>query len=385
MNDRHVCLIEPRPGTPARSTIDEAKLLLNAGLSVTVIAGPHAAKTLEELPEACRRIVLPSIKGRLRHFHMARAYWRQARATRADYYHSHSTVWSMLLAAFVAEWCSADYYGDFNNIIIAACDPPAEPSPADTFEHEDHWQRDRSENEQQRIDATLAIIPDDAHSALDIGCGDGRITNLLARRMHEVTGLDRASAALKLLKPNVRAMQGTAEALPLSDSSVDLVLATEVIEHLPFSVFDASLHEMQRVARKYIVLGVPFEEQLKVKDLVCPRDGRRFNVNGHLHRFKRSSLRHLFERFRLLTIEECGAPEQFYIHPVLRWIKQRLGGTWARPPFCICPECGINLCPTELRERNVIARWCDEKNQKIREKRASGRSHVLALYERVDT
>ncbi len=386
MAAKHVCIIEPLSGTPAQATIAEAKCLIDAGLRVTIVADPRVASTLDELPESCRRIILPVIKGRFARLRMARACWRESRKTRSDYYHAHSSVGSMLMAAAVAARMGGKYYGDFNNIIIAAADPPPDPdpSPADTFEHEAHWQRDRSDHEQQRIDATVEFIPEDAHSALDIGCGDGRITNHLAQRMHEVIGIDRASAALKLLKPNIRAMQGSAESLPLSGRSVDLVLASEVIEHLPDAVLAQALSEMQRVARKYIVIGVPFEEQLKAKDLVCPRDGRCFNVNGHYRRFDRASLRRLFDQFDVVKIKECGAPQQFYYHPLLRWIKQRLGGTYARPPLSFCPECAANLCPTDQPERNAIARWCDEKNQRLRKKRTLGRSHVLALYRRND-
>lgn len=382
----HTCLIEPQPGTHAEATAAEARLLLGEGHQITMVMTDRTQKALDALPDGCRRVVVVEPKGIFRRGRLMLKLYRAVLSVRADFYHAHSSLRVMMLARIAAWLRSGRYFGDFNNIMLLA---RGRPTPADgpaptTFDHAEHWQREMNENEKNRLEATLDIVPEDARSAADIGCGDGRITNRLAEKIPEVLGIDQAEAALEFLQPPVRAISGTSEKLPLEDQCVDLVIITEVIEHLPGEVLTRTLNELQRVARKYIIIGVPFEEQLATKDIICPHDHTRFNVNGHLHRFDRKRLGGLLKGFTLVRLIECGAPRRFYYHPLLRVIKQRLGGTWARLPYSICPTCSANLCPTDQRERNAISRWCDRKNAKSRERRNLGRSHVVALYERIN-
>jgi SAM-dependent methyltransferase len=293
----------------------------------------------------------------------------------------------MAVTSVIARLKRRKFFADFNNIVLMARkDGKAGSAPAGAaelrFDRADHWERELSGSEQSRVEATLRLVPAGVSSALDVGCGDGRITNLLPARVPEVTGLDPAEGALRYLKPPVRAALGSADDLPFGDRSFDLVLTTEVIEHLAPASFERALAQMQRVAARYIILGVPLDEQLATKDLVCPFDGCRFNVNGHRRSFRRGGLSRLLGSFRMVALEECGAPTRFYYHPALRWVKQRIGGTWARRPYSICPRCGRNLYATDLVERNAVARWCDTRNLAVRARRKLGRSHAVVLYER---
>ena len=43
----------------------------------------------------------------------------------------------------------------------------------------------------------------------------------------------------------------------MTDKSVDIACAFEVLEHIPFSQFDTAVGELARVARRYIVVSVP--------------------------------------------------------------------------------------------------------------------------------
>lgn len=86
---------------------------------------------------------------------------------------------------------------------------------------------------------------------LDVGCGDRPYRNLIAADQY--VGLD-VSADGDLI--------GFADALPFADQSFDVVLATEVIEHLPDAY--KGVHEMARVLRRagVLILSVPFVHEL---------------------------------------------------------------------------------------------------------------------------
>lgn len=80
------------------------------------------------------------------------------------------------------------------------------------------------------------------HSAIDVGCGDGRIAREIARRHPDrhVLGVDASSRAVGLaaaMNPDVSnlcfAVRDIASAVPKAGETFDLALAIEVLEHLP--------------------------------------------------------------------------------------------------------------------------------------------------------
>ncbi|MCK5096132.1 MAG: class I SAM-dependent methyltransferase [Candidatus Pacebacteria bacterium] len=97
---------------------------------------------------------------------------------------------------------------------------------------------------------------------LDIGCGEGVMSVLMAKKGAKVTGCD-------LSKPNIEAciayakrnyvkvefVIGDAEVVPFGDNSFDLVVSSHVLEHLPD--FDRGLQEIMRVTKKRAVIAIP--------------------------------------------------------------------------------------------------------------------------------
>ena len=72
-------------------------------------------------------------------------------------------------------------------------------------------------------------------SVLDLGCGVGYGSALLAAKAEQVYALDNSLGALTSGRQghsNIRFLQGDGAALPLRDNSIDVVVAFEVIEHL---------------------------------------------------------------------------------------------------------------------------------------------------------
>lgn len=88
--------------------------------------------------------------------------------------------------------------------------------------------------------------------ALDVGCGPGALTALLAQRLGDdaVNAIDPSPpfvAALAHRLPGVQVEQATAEHLPFADATFDLVVASLVVHFMPDPV--EGLREMARVAR----------------------------------------------------------------------------------------------------------------------------------------
>jgi ubiquinone/menaquinone biosynthesis C-methylase UbiE len=86
---------------------------------------------------------------------------------------------------------------------------------------------------------------------LEIGVGDGMVSTYLKKLGYGVTGCD----IDENLKPDVVADM---RKLPFADQSFDVVMACEVLEHIPFDDFAAALEEMKRVSRKFCIVSVPY-------------------------------------------------------------------------------------------------------------------------------
>jgi SAM-dependent methyltransferase len=67
-------------------------------------------------------------------------------------------------------------------------------------------------------------------SALDFGCGIGRLTRALARRVERVAGVDAAPSMLRLARENV---PNAAFSLTIPDQRFDLIVSLIVFQHIP--------------------------------------------------------------------------------------------------------------------------------------------------------
>ncbi len=94
---------------------------------------------------------------------------------------------------------------------------------------------------------------------IEVGCGFGRITRLLSERSGAAgcgvdISIDQLRSAVRFLGDNGASfVQGDAGFLPFKSGSADLVLASEVLMHLPPESFLNALAEMVRVAKRHVV------------------------------------------------------------------------------------------------------------------------------------
>ena len=74
------------------------------------------------------------------------------------------------------------------------------------------------------------LLPPDARRVLDLGAGTGKLTVRLVERGLDVVAVDPISEMLEVLSqslPQIPALLGTAEEIPLPDNSVDTVLVAQ--------------------------------------------------------------------------------------------------------------------------------------------------------------
>jgi SAM-dependent methyltransferase len=103
---------------------------------------------------------------------------------------------------------------------------------------------------------------------VELGCCFGFLSLRLAAEGHQVSAVDLSPGTVRLLArvaPTLglplRALTGDAAAVPLADGSADTVHAVHLLEHLPPGLDRVVLGEMLRVARRRVVVAVPFEDE----------------------------------------------------------------------------------------------------------------------------
>ncbi len=109
-----------------------------------------------------------------------------------------------------------------------------------------YWQRKRHE--------IILDFTGDSSAVLDIGCGSSRII----LDLKEAVGMDILFRKLRFLKPNhSKLVQASTFALPFKPESFDVVINSQVIEHIPED--PEIMNEMWRVLRPggTLILGTP--------------------------------------------------------------------------------------------------------------------------------
>jgi len=112
------------------------------------------------------------------------------------------------------------------------------------------------------------VRPLNVESILDVGAGEGFTLARLSREKigKKLEGIEYSKEAIDLgkkLHPEFLIKQGNIYDLPYKDNSFDLVVSTEVLEHLDNP--KVGLRELIRVAKKYILLTVPNEPWFTVQ------------------------------------------------------------------------------------------------------------------------
>lgn len=105
-----------------------------------------------------------------------------------------------------------------------------------------HWEQVNPKNifrynafVKARYDQVVSLIPKKSKRILDVGCGDGVLLSLIGRKSQAILyGIDPDPVSLTAARQKVKAkfVLGKAEKLPFKNNLFDVVVATEIIEHL---------------------------------------------------------------------------------------------------------------------------------------------------------
>jgi SAM-dependent methyltransferase len=131
---------------------------------------------------------------------------------------------------------------------------------------------------------------------VEIGAGEGRITERLVARFPEATvvGLDLPDTNLaeEWEEIDVPMFFGDATRMPFVDGSIDLVVGLEVLEHVPQP--ERALTDIARICRGTALLSVPREPIWRAGNMARGRYVRDWgNTPGHVNHWSARA----FERF----------------------------------------------------------------------------------------
>ncbi len=222
-----------------------------------------------------------------------------------------------------------------------------------------HFQNENSavfEGARARHDALIRTVARLAEggtpAVLNVGCGDGYFERQAAKRNWRVFSLDPDIKAVSRLKQaGIPACQGYMQALPFGDGRLDVVVASEVLEHLDARQGRRSLEEVRRVLRPagFLVGTVPYREDMTLNMVFCPHCRRSFHRWGHQRSFSRRQMRRELERFfpevsvqRRALVSFTGGGLPRLAKSAVRWVLGRFGAPIAAPNILFTARRGGN-------------------------------------------
>jgi SAM-dependent methyltransferase len=140
-------------------------------------------------------------------------------------------------------------------------------------------------------------------SVLDVGCGEGVLTEKWAERLGDgrIVGIDLEDPKLRAeweqrRRPNLEYRAEEATSLSFADGEFDMATAIEVLEHVPQP--EQTVAEMARVAERWLLVSVPREPVWRMTNMARGAYLRELgNTPGHLNHWSKRSFVSLLSRY----------------------------------------------------------------------------------------
>jgi len=159
--------------------------------------------------------------------------------------------------------------------------------------------------------------------ALNVGVGRGGLEDLLIKKGVVVSCLDPSESSIERIRREHgighRAQVGHSQAMPFADNQFDVVIMSEVLEHLISNDLITTLGEVRRVLKPHglFVGTVPANENLADYHVVCPKCGEAFHRWGHVQSFS-------VDRMRDVLVEHHFAVRKIYVRAFPSWRRNGL-------------------------------------------------------------
>lgn len=151
-----------------------------------------------------------------------------------------------------------------------------------------HWSKELLGTDKYRLWQVKQIIKRlNGNSFVDIGCGDGDLIKTISdlSYLKKIKGTDLSKIRLQNTRKKIKNKNGI-ELIktdiyntPFKNQEFDIVACLEVIEHV--KNIKKALRELQRIAKKYVVISVPYKEEIIQE--ICVHCGKQTPRAGHLH------------------------------------------------------------------------------------------------------
>lgn len=175
----------------------------------------------------------------------------------------------------------------------------------------------------EKLDIMLSVLDiQRSNLVVDLGCGSGNATFMIASRAKRVIGLDISDSALRFCNKrkgkngfdNVEFRKIKKDKLPLSPGIADCVIFSEVIEHLEINKYSRILKQISRILKpngKLFITTPNYRSPWPIVEFVIDSLNLTPPMKGeqHISKFNPITLRNELERHNL-KVEKMGS---FYL------------------------------------------------------------------------
>jgi ubiquinone/menaquinone biosynthesis C-methylase UbiE len=217
-----------------------------------------------------------------------------------------------------------------------------------SYEFDELWQDELfKSNEIERLDITLSNLPSGIKTLCDVGCGNGIFLDRLKVRFGDklqIVGVERSKNAISKVKHEV--IESDISSLDIADQTFECVTALQVIEHMMYDKYQIGLSELCRVSSKYVLITVPFNQNLRNYQTECPACSCRFNSDYHMRSYDEESVVKLLRGYGFNCIKMFYMGEQLALrnwfeklYQFVRAVRRIYKQADVFPMWTICPNC----------------------------------------------
>ncbi|MCP5181199.1 MAG: class I SAM-dependent methyltransferase [Pseudomonadales bacterium] len=202
-----------------------------------------------------------------------------------------------------------------------------------------------------RLDAQIAYVlkhcrRDSGACVVNVGPGNGYLEDRCRELGLRVISIDPDTRTVEAMQARGHVAHAAyLDALPLPDASVQCLVASEVLEHIPEAALAGSLAEVRRVLAPggMFVGTVPHAERLEDNQVVCPHCAELFHRWGHQQSFTPQRLRGL-----LLAV---GPSPRVVVRGFVDWRRRSPAGLFKSLVRAVAARLGWGIASPNIQFR----------------------------------